>query len=827
MSRLALLPVLLLAAPLGAQGVTAADYTRAVGAAAGYGASNQLYGTLSDPVWQADEQLTYRETTADGWRLMIANPARKTKAPLFDHAAMARTLSAAAGVTYQPATIPFGPITVSANRSSFQADAGAQRWQCQVNASRCTVIGNAAAPAGAAGAGAGARGGQGGRGVVAGGRGGVGGRGGGQGGRGGGGAGGGAAPSFSIRDWNLWVSINGADKQLTTDGVENYGYATNNAGWSTSTTPVVLLSPDAKKVATFQQDERKVGDMYLVSTDLNGGHPTLRAWKYPLPGDSVVAMIERLVIDLETGRMVRFQMPPDYHRSINGDNISMSDMKWSPDGSRIVFASVSRDHKQIWVREANTTTGAIRQIFNERCATQCEGRGGWQVLWETNEIVWMSQRDGWNQLFLYDLASGAVKNKITTRQVNIASYQVDAAKRLVSYSGLGGEPGGDPYFAHHYRVKLDGSGFVSLTPDEGNHGALSWSPSGKYFTTSWSRFDVAPVVTLRDGATGAELVELTRGNTSKMVAGGWHPVTPITMKGRDGVTDIYGVMYTPSGLDPNRKYPIINKIYPGPQGGSVGARNFKQTGGESQGLAELGFIVVEIDGMGATPNRDKAFADAYYGRMGDNSLPDQVTGMQQLAQRYPYIDLSRVGIWGHSGGGFATAAAMFRFPDFFHVGIAESGNHDNRHYEDDWGERYQGLLIRRQDGTDSYTDESNATHAKNLKGKLFLIHGTMDNNVPPNNTLQVVDALIKANKDFDLLMIPNAGHGFGAVGPYVQRLRWDYFVRHLLKTEPPKEFPGLGGATGAPGGRGGVGGPPGGRGGVGGRGGGGGGGGLR
>jgi dipeptidyl aminopeptidase/acylaminoacyl peptidase len=267
------------------------------------------------------------------------------------------------------------------------------------------------------------------------------------------------------------------------------------------------------------------------------------------------------------------------------------------------------------------------------------------------------------------------------------------------------------------------------------------------------------------------------------VATGWTPPTPITVKARDGATDLYGLMFTPTNLDSTRRYPIINYIYPGPQSGSVGSRTFSPARSDHRALAELGFIVVAIDGMG-TPGRSKSFHDFYYGRMGDNTIPDQVAGMRQLAQRYPFIDIARAGIWGHSGGGFATATAMFQAADFFKVGIAESGNHDNRVYEDDWGERYQGLLVRTGD-TDNYTAEANQTHAAKLQGKLFLIHGMMDDNVPPYNTLLVADALMKANRDFDMLMLPHARHGFGQDGAYIMRRRWDYFVEHLQGNIPP------------------------------------------
>jgi len=247
------------------------------------------------------------------------------------------------------------------------------------------------------------------------------------------------------------------------------------------------------------------------------------------------------------------------------------------------------------------------------------------------------------------------------------------------------------------------------------------------------------------------------------------------------------LMYVPTSLDSTKKYPVINHIYPGPQTGSVGGRSFSPARGDAQALAELGFVVVEIDGMG-TPWRSKAFHDVYYANMGDNTLPDQIAGMKELATRFKWIDIDRAGIYGHSGGGFATADAMFRYPDFFKVGISESGNHDNREYEDDWGERYQGLLTRGPNGSTNYDDQANENIARNLKGKLLLAHGTMDDNVPPYNTYLVVDALIKANKDFDLLMLPNQAHGYASESNYMTRRRWDYFVKNLLGEEPPKDY---------------------------------------
>ena len=314
---------------------------------------------------------------------------------------------------------------------------------------------------------------------------------------------------------------------------------------------------------------------------------------------------------------------------------------------------------------------------------------------------------------------------------------------------------------------------------------VSLSPSGRFFVDNYSRPDVPSVSVLRD-AMGAVVLPLEKADISRLLSTGWKPPMPITVKDRGGVGDLYGLLYRPTNFDASKKYPIINNIYPGPQTGSVGSRSFSAARGDAQAIAELGFIVVQIDGMG-TPWRSKRFHAAYYGDMGDNTLPDQVAGMKELAQRYPWIDIDRAGIYGHSGGGFATAAAMFKYPDFFKVGVSQAGNHDNRVYEDDWAEKWHGLLEKNPDGTTNYDSQANQNFAKNLKGKFLIAHGTLDSNVPPNSTLLVVDALIKANKDFELIMFPNRGHGFGNE-PYMVRRRWDFFVRHLLGAEPPAGY---------------------------------------
>lgn len=754
--------------PLAAQSrpaVTADDYAHAE-KFMGYNTTPLVSNGPVRATWLPGDRFWYRNQDGDKVEFILVDAAKGTKAPAFNHAAVAAALSTAMGRRINANQLPIGgrggfqqrdedALQFTADLQSFSFDADGKRWTCDVQGKQCTgsartqrVPNSELSPDGKYAA--------------------------------------------YIKDWNLWVrdTTTGQDKQLTTDGVENYGYATDNAGWISSDRPILKWSPDSKRIATFQQDQRKAGDMYLVNTV--AGHPTLKAWKYPLPGDENVTMIERVVIDVDPVKVTRFKMGQDQHRSTLCDDVHCGnewlDVQWSPDGSQVAFVSTSRNHQQENLRVADASTGAIREVLEEKAETFLEsgnGRVNWRFLPGSNEAIWYSQKDNWGQLYLHDAQTGKQKSQLTSGEGNVTQLlRVDEATRTLFYQGVGKEPGRDPYFRHFYRQAMDGKPQQLLTPEDADHD-VSLSPSGKYFVDNFSKPDTPSTSVLRD-ANGKLVMQLEKMDISRLLATGWKPPIPITVKDRGGVGDLYGLMYRPTNFDPSKKYPIINHIYPGPQTGSVGSRQFSAARGDNQALAELGFIVVEIDGMG-TPWRSKRFHAAYYGNMGDNTLPDQVAGMKELAQRYSWIDVDRAGIWGHSGGGFATADAMFRYPDFFKVGISEAGNHDNRVYEDDWAEKWQGLLVKNPDGTTNYDNQANQLQAKNLKGKLLLAHGSMDNNVPFYNTLLVVDALIKANKDFDLIILPNRNHGFGNE-PYMVRRRWDYFVKYLLGAEPPAQY---------------------------------------
>lgn len=757
-----LLGALLVSGTAMAQQVTVNDYERAA-SLLGDRLAPLLDHAVSGAQWLDDGSLIYRESTSGKTHVLRFDPKTAKTTPAFNTQALADAMNLAAGGKGKPVLADkLPPLKISRN-----ADGSLQLVSVFSGGEfRCTSKGCATVTRATSGSEPGA-----------------------------------ASPDGKqeafIRDWNLWLRdlASGAETQLTFDGKTDYGYATDSAGWKHTDNAIVVWSPDGKKIATFQQDQRKTSTMTLVGT--NVGAPKVEQWKYPFAGDKDITMIERVIIDLSDAapKVIRLQMPPDQHRSTCSDDIACNngweDVQWAKDGKTLAFVSTDRGHKSATLRIADAATGSVRDVYQETVATQYQSAPTlssvlWRYLPESNEFLWFSQKSDWGHLYLHDLTTGKEKHQITSGAWNVTRLaHLDPASRTLWITGVGHEAGRDPYFTHFYKVNMDGGDVQLLTPENANH-TITSSEDGKYFVDVYSTIATAPVAVVRNGD-GKQVAELAKTDITRLKKAGWVAPESFTVKARDGKTDLYGQMFKPSNFDASKKYPIITYIYPGPQVGSVRSRSFTPAHGDHQSLAELGFVVIAVDGMG-TPLRSKAFQDAYYGNMADNTLPDQVAALKQLGERYTWVDTTRAGIWGHSGGGNATATAMFRYPDVYKVGIAESGNHDNLTYEDDWAERYHGLLEDKGDGKTNYTGQDNASAAKNLKGKLYLIHGMMDDNVPPQSTLQVVDALMKANKDFDLLLLPHARHGFGADSYYVMRRRWDYFVKNLLGVEPPKEF---------------------------------------
>lgn len=727
-----------------------------------------LYGMVKNQVSGANfsnsKKLTYYTTTKEGKKFIVVNADAKTKKEAFDHQELATLLSKELDREVEANNLPIYNVSIAKDLKTINFSAARQSYLYNIennsllkDKSVNTSVSRKehVSPNGKLAA--------------------------------------------YIKDYNLWVRNLETNKktQLTFDGEQDYGYATNNAGWTKSDGAVLKWSPNSDKIATFQQDARGVGMMYLTST--NVGHPRLEAWKHPLPGDYKVFTIERVIIHLDNRpKTVRLKMQPDFQRGSTTDHIAgrnnvLLDAQWNSEGTKFAFVSGSRDHKVAHLQIADANSGAVKSIHKEEVDTYYESgvnNENWKVLFNSNEFIWYSEKTNWGHIYLYDLNSGKLKNQITSGNFIVKQVRhIDEENREIYFSA-GGKEEGNPYHNYYYKINFDGSNFINLTPSKGTH-TVTFSDDYSMLVDTYSTTTNPPVSVLRNG-NGDKIMDLETADISELKENNWQEPIEFTVKARDNETDLYGIMFTPSHYDESKKYPVLNYIYPGPQSGSVGNYGFRPVWRDFQAVAELGFVVVAVDAMG-TPMRSKSFHDAYYGNMGDNGLPDNITAIKQLAEKYKGMDTERVGIWGHSGGGFASTRAVFAYPEFYDVAVSGAGNHDNRNYEADWGEKWQGLLVDgniegKADGTTNYDNQANQLIAKNLKGKLLITHGSMDNNVPPSNTMLVVEALIKANKDFDMILFPNKRHGYADMNNYMTRKRWDYFVTHLLNAKPAEGF---------------------------------------
>jgi dienelactone hydrolase len=570
-----------------------------------------------------------------------------------------------------------------------------------------------------------------------------------------------------VNNFNVWVRPKGkpnnkdAGVALSFDGSEGNYYALASLAWS----------PDSKMIAAYRVRpgyNRKI--QYVESSPADQLQPKYMTMDYAKPGD-----------ELDQPQPVLFQVESKkqtvIENSLFPNPYNLSRLEWRKDSHAFTFEYNQRGHQVYRVIEVDTATGKPRSVISEEPKTFfCySGKKYISNLADGKEIIWMSERDSWNHLYLYDGVTGQVKNQITKGNWVVRSVEkVDDAKRQIWFQASGMYPGKDPYLVHYYRINFDGTGLTALTEGDGNH-VISFSPDMKYYVDTWSRVDSPTVSELRLTADKKILTEVERGDIAELSQAGWRAPEVFTSLARDGKTEIWGVIYRPSNFDPLKKYPVIENIYAGPQGSFV-PKVFTPWN-PMQSLAELGFIVVQVDGMG-TSNRSKTFHDVAWKNLGDAGFPDRILWHKAIAAKYRYYDITRVGIYGTSAGGQSSLGGLLFHPDFYKVCVSACGCHDNRMDKIWWNEQWMGWPLGPE-----YAAASNVDNASKLQGKLLLILGEMDTNVDPASTMQVVNALIKADKQFDLLVIPGANHGSGGV--YGDKKRFDFFVHHLLNVEPP------------------------------------------
>jgi dipeptidyl aminopeptidase/acylaminoacyl peptidase len=585
------------------------------------------------------------------------------------------------------------------------------------------------------------------------------------------------------------------ENKLTTDGVEFFGYYNegleNNVDKEKNKAKrkpaFVFWSPDSKHFTMVRTDARKVKDLWVVNS-VAEPRPTIETYKYWMPGEKEAPIAYVVLFDVaaKTYKPLEIKQFKDQEISIisapqlqSSRDDDFRPLRWLGTPDKFYFNRTSRDLKKIDLCTVDINSGSVTPLISERSNTYVETRRP-ALINNGAEVIYWSERDGWAHFYLYD-GTGKLKNQITSGSYHCEDIVgIDEKARVLYFSANGKEGGEDPYFEHLYRVNFDGSGLRLLNPGDYDH-SVSMNDNKAFFVNNFSRVNTVPKTVLY-ASDGRKVMDLETADFSSLMAAGYGFPERFKVKADDGITDLYGVMYKPFNFDSTKKYPLIEYVYPGPQTEAVNS-SFSRGLDRVDRLAQLGFIVVTVGNRGGHPGRSKWYHNFGYGNLRDYGLADKKAAAEQLADRYKFIDINRVGIHGHSGGGFMSTAAILVYPEFFKVAVSSAGNHDNAIYNRWWSEKHHGVkenISEKGDTSFVYSIEKNPDLARNLKGRLMLVHGDVDNNVHPANTIRMANALIKANKRFELVMLPGQRHGFGDMTEYFFWRMADYFSEHLL-----------------------------------------------